>query len=91
MDWVTIGLGGIGTYVDDVFLVGDIWKGYLDHLHLLIGCIQNAGFSINLHKDIFGRGTVEYLGHTVGGGLLRLKEVLYLSSVHIPLPEPGKK
>lgn len=48
------------------------------------------GFTINLAKTCFGRGTVTYLGHVVGQGTARPKEANIESITTFPQPTDRK-
>lgn len=91
MDWVIAGLNGVGAYLDDVVVTGDTWNEHLASLHLLMGRLQKAGLTINLRKCVFGKGTVDYLGHAIGGGRVRPKDANVASILSSPTPTTRKE
>ena len=84
-------LPGVGAYLDDVVVVADCWEDHLTRLRDLFQRLEEAGLVINLKKSVFGRGTVTYLGHTVGGGSVRPKQANVEAILAFPTPRTRKE
>ncbi|XP_076029142.1 uncharacterized protein LOC143017989 [Oratosquilla oratoria] len=85
------GLPGVGAYLDDVVVVADNWEDHLTRLDGLFHRLKEAGLVINLQKSVFARGTVTYLGHTVGGGSVRPKKTNVEAILAFPTPRTRKE
>ncbi|XP_076044797.1 uncharacterized protein LOC143027398 [Oratosquilla oratoria] len=85
------GLPGVGAYLDDVVVVADNWEDHLTRLEGLFHRLKEAGLVINLQKSVFARGTVTYLGHTVGGGSVRPKKANVEAILAFPTPRTMKE
>ena len=90
MDWVTRDLQGTSAYLDDLVVVADTWEDHVDRLHHLFERLLSAGLTINLRKCVFGKGSVTYLGHCVGGGLVRPKTANVSAILSFPTPRTRK-
>ncbi len=55
------------VYIDDILVVSDDWNS---HLGRLFGTLRDAGLTCKLHKCSFGKRTLEFLGHQIGGGVI---------------------
>ena len=60
-----------GTYLDDITTFSDTWRDHLSHVEQVLRRIDNAGLTIKQSKCEFASAVVEYLGHTVGRGLVK--------------------
>ncbi|CAN2391270.1 K02A2.6-like [Pristimantis euphronides] len=77
VDQLLEGLGGFAVaYLDDIAIFSSTWEDHLKHLSRVLRKIQAAGLTIKLEKCQIAMTEVQYLGHRVGGGVLK--------------PEPGK-
>lgn len=85
------GLEGTAAYLDDLVVVADTWDEHLDRLQALLQSLEVAGFTINLKKCVFGHGTVNYLGHTVGKGMVRPKAANVSAILAFPTPTTRKE
>ena len=68
MNTVLYGLAGCDAYLDDVVLHSATWPAHRDQIRELFQRLSSARLTINLAKCEFGKATVTYLGHVVGGG-----------------------
>ena len=59
-------------------------------LQTLMTRLQEAGLTINLAKSSFGKSSVGYLGHVVGNGTIRPKEVNVEAILAFPTPTTRK-
>lgn len=83
-------LVGVQTYLDDLVITSDMWEDHLSRLECLLERLAATGFTINLAKSCFGRGTVTYLGHVVGQGMARPKEINVEAISSFPRPGDRK-
>lgn len=83
-------LSGTAAYLDDVVVVADNWDEHLVRLRRLFQRLQDTGLTIQLKKSVFGRGTVNYLGHIVGKGCVKPKEANIEAILRFPLPQNRK-
>lgn len=83
-------LEGVNAYLDDIVVVADSWIQHLTRLRELLERLASVGFTINLAKSAFGRGTVTYLGHVVGQGRSRPKDANIEAILQYPTPTTRK-
>lgn len=84
------GLDGVFAYLDDIITVGTTWEDHLYNLDRLFQRLSEAKLTINLKKSSFGQATVSYLGHIVGGGVVRPKTLNVNSILNYPVPTTKK-
>ena len=84
-------LPGTWAYLDDVVVVADDWGEHVARLNLLLHRLKEACLTINLKKSAFGRGTVTYLGHVVGGGMVKPKEANINAVLAFPPPKTRRE
>ncbi|KAK4302720.1 hypothetical protein Pmani_025204 [Petrolisthes manimaculis] len=77
--------------INSVVVVADSWEEHLSRLNDLFQRLRDAGLTIHLRKSVFGRGTVTYLGHVVGGGSFRPKEANSRAILAFPIPRTRKE
>ena len=53
------------VYIDDVLVFSRTLTEHLEHLRLVINCLQQAGLKLKPTKCHFAREEIEYLGHLV--------------------------
>lgn len=85
------GLEGTAAYLDDIVVLAETWEEHIHRLQVLLQRLSDAGFTINLKKCVFGRGTVNYLGHTVGKGVVRPKSANVSAILAYPTPRTRKE
>ncbi|MEO0790884.1 MAG: reverse transcriptase family protein, partial [Bacteroidota bacterium] len=81
------GLEGINSYLDDLLVISDTWEAHVERLKSLFGFLSDAGFTINLAKSTFCSANVTYLGHIVGHGKTKPKEVNVEAISSYPVPQ----
>ena len=64
------------SYIDDLAVHSNSWKGHLQNLEQFLKVIRDAGLTLNLVKCEFAKGEVKYVGQYIGSGKRR--------------PDPGK-
>lgn len=71
MDQVLFGVSEFASaYLDDIVVYSVTWKDNLEHLRRVFQCLKKAGLTINLSKCAFARVETEYLGYTIGNGII---------------------
>ena len=60
------------VYLDDVIVFSRTHAEHVEHLDTVLTLLRNAGVSLKLKKCQFFRTEVEYLGHVIGPGTLRV-------------------
>ena len=61
-------------YVDDILVHTESWPEYLVVLQDLLPRIQQAGLTIRLSKCYIGYRVIDFVGHKVGDGDIRMEE-----------------
>ncbi|XP_029919926.1 uncharacterized protein LOC115368085 [Myripristis murdjan] len=68
-------LSGMGTfcaaYLDDIVIYSNSWQEHLTHLKEVLQRIKQAGLTINPRKCALARQELQYLGHILGGGVIK--------------------
>ncbi|KAG2469484.1 POL3 protein, partial [Polypterus senegalus] len=72
MDKVLQGAEGYArAYIDDVVVFSQSWEDHLKHLAEVFDRLKDAGLVINPEKTVLCKDEVQYLGYTIGGGIIR--------------------
>ena len=58
------------AYIDDFAIFGDEWKDHINHLQEVLTRLENAGLTVKLSKSTFAMQSCEYLGHSIGNGVI---------------------
>ena len=61
-------------YIDDVIVFSSSVEEHAQHLGEVVKALGKAGLTIKKGKCVFGRTSVEYLGHRIGSGCLAVPE-----------------
>ena len=67
--------GCSAAYIDDVIIFSPNWKTHIDHIRPVLDALRVAGLTANPLKCVRGAHSLEYLGHHVGMGKVRVPEV----------------
>ena len=65
MDKVVRGLDFVVVYIDDILVASSSHQQHAEHLHQLLGRLQDHGLKIHPTKCVFGASSVDFLGHRV--------------------------
>ena len=60
------------VYVDDVLIYNKAADAHLEHIRLVLRELHRHQLHIKLSKCYFGRSSVNFLGHVVEGGQVRM-------------------
>ena len=72
MDSVLRGKGEFArAYLDDIAIFSNSWEEHLQHLETVFECLETAGFTVKLKKCQLGMSECLYLGHRIGGGVVK--------------------
>ena len=72
MDGVIRGLEDFSAaYLDDLIIYSTQWEEHLHQLRAVFGRLRDAGLTAKPRKCQFGMSHCVYLGHVVGGGVVR--------------------
>ena len=55
----------IAAYIDDILVFSTTLEDHLNHLHLVLECIEEVNLKLKPAKCHFARKEVEYLGHVL--------------------------
>ena len=61
-------------YIDDVLVFSGSVENHKFHLGEVVRALSEAGLTVRKSKCVFGRRSVEYLGHRIGSGCLAVPE-----------------
>jgi hypothetical protein len=60
------------VYLDDILIFSETWDEHVRHVKQVLETFQRETLSIKLSKCEFGKTSLVYLGHIVGGGQLKI-------------------
>ncbi len=79
------------VYIDDVLVVSGCWEVHVRHLRKLFGVLQEAGLTCKRSKCVFGKRMLEFLGHVIGDGSMRVPEARIKAMAEHPVPKTRKQ
>ena len=65
IDEVVRGLDFVFANVNDLLVAGDNEENHIEHLCQLFGRLRAFNVRINTNKCVFGRNSLEFLGHSI--------------------------
>ena len=81
----------VAVYIDDVLVFSRTLEDHLEHLRLVIDCLQQAGLKLKPSKCHFVREEVEYLGHLITPQGLKPNPRLVTAVRDFPVPQNLKQ
>lgn len=79
------------AYLDDIVIYSITWEEHLSHLEEVLDRLRAAGLTVNPAKCVIAKEETEYLGFTIGGGMVKPQ----VSKIHAiescPLPQTRKQ
>lgn len=54
-------------YLDDILVFSKTWDDHVKHVKQVLDTLQKENFYVKLSKCGFGKTSLVYLGHIVGG------------------------
>ena len=92
MDQVKRGLEEFcAAYLDDVVLFSTTWEDHLTNVRMVLGRLRQAGSTAKPRKCQFGMAECVYLGHVVGGGVVRPLPSKVDAVASFPVPKTKKE
>ncbi|XP_078247484.1 uncharacterized protein LOC144588434 [Pogona vitticeps] len=92
MDQTLAGLGDFTVaYIDDIGIFSNTWEDHLLHLELVLQRLSAAGLTVKASKCQLGSPEIKYLGHMVGGGMIKPLEAKIEAVRDWPRPNTKKK
>ena len=59
------------AYIDDCAIFSNEWKDHINHLQEMLTRLEKAGLTMKLSKSNFAMQSCEYLGHSIGNGVIK--------------------
>jgi hypothetical protein len=53
------------VFFNDILIFSDSWSAHLQHIHAVLGCLQEHSLAVKRSKCPFGASTAAYLGHII--------------------------
>ncbi|XP_078246503.1 uncharacterized protein LOC144588161 [Pogona vitticeps] len=92
MDQTLAGLSDFTVaYIDDIGIFSNTWEDHLIHLELVLQRLSAAGLTVKASKCQLGSPEIKYLGHMVGGGVIKPLEAKVEAVRDWPRPNTKKK
>ncbi|XP_078237011.1 uncharacterized protein LOC144584564 [Pogona vitticeps] len=92
MDQTLVGLSDFTVaYIDDIGIFSNTWEDHLIHLELVLQRLSAAGLTVKASKCQLGSPEIKYLGHMVGGGMIKPLEAKIEAVRDWPRPNTKKK
>jgi hypothetical protein len=73
-------------YIDDIVVFSDSWQKHLIHVREVLTRLARARLTVKLIKCYFGENKVDFVGHTVGNGLMTPREAKVTDLLKMPHP-----
>ncbi|XP_078240038.1 uncharacterized protein LOC144586135 [Pogona vitticeps] len=92
MDQTLAGLSDFTVaYIDDIGIFSNTWEDHLIHLELVLQRLSAAGLTVKASKCQLGSPEIKYLGHMVGGGMIKPLEAKIEAVRDWPRPTTKRK
>ena len=79
------------AYLDDIVIYSTTWEKHVEHLKAVLDHLHAAGLTINPDKCVLAKKETEYLGFTIGGGLIKPQVQKVHAIESCPLPQTRKQ
>ncbi len=79
------------VYIDDILVVSGCWEVHVLHLRKLFEVLKEAGLTCKKSKCVFGRRKLEFLGHVIGDGMMRVPEARIKAIAEHPVPRTRRQ
>ena len=74
-------------YPDDILIFSKTWEEHLKHVKKTLDALKTEKLYVKLSKSEFGKTSLNYLGHIVGGGELKIDPSKVAVIVNWPKPK----
>eukprot|EP00253_Pinus_taeda_P032319 PITA_32319 len=75
------------VYLDDILIFSKTWEEHLKHVKQTLDVLKREKLHVKLSKCEFGKTSLNYLGHIVGGGKLKIDPSKVAVIVNWPKPK----
>ena len=75
------------VYLDDILIFNKTWEEHLKHVKQTLDVLKKETLYVKLSKCEFGKASLNYLGHIVGGGELKIDPSKVAFIVNLPKPK----
>ena len=75
------------VYLDDILIFSKTWEEHLKHVKQTLDVLKREKLYVKLSKCEFGKTSLNYLGHIVGGGELKIDPSKVVITVNWPKPK----
>ena len=79
-----------GSYIDDLVIYSETWEEHLQHVRAVFTRLREANLTAKAKKCDFGTAECTYLGHRVGGGVVRPEKSKLLAIQALEVPQTKK-
>ncbi|MEG2138194.1 MAG: reverse transcriptase domain-containing protein, partial [Oscillospiraceae bacterium] len=90
MDKLFAGITFVFVYLDDVLVFSPTWERHIADLKHVFHILRDNGLIAQMDKCVFGRATIEFLGHTVSSSGLAPLPVHVSAVLDFPAPSTVK-
>ena len=74
--WITlVNLPHANSYIGDILVHSSSWGEHLIHIQEVLEQLRKVGLTAKPSKCVWGARALTYLGHEVGGGVVRVPEL----------------
>ena len=74
------------VYLDDILIFSKTWEEHLKHVKQTLDVLKREKLYVKLVKCGFGKTSLNYLGHIIGGGELKIDPSKVAVIVNRPKP-----
>ena len=82
---------GCEAYIDDVIIYSDTWSSHLSQVCKFFNNLKAANLTVHLSKSTYGHAQVQFLGHIVGGGVIKPITAKVEVTNRFPVPNNKKE
>ena len=75
------------VYLDDILIFSKTWEEHLKHVKQTLDVLKKESIYVKLSKCEFGKKSLNYLGHIVGGGELNIDPSKVAVIINWPKPK----
>ncbi|EDV18567.1 uncharacterized protein TRIADDRAFT_9900, partial [Trichoplax adhaerens] len=79
------------VYLDDIVVYDTTWEDHLRHLKTVFQILEAANLTLQPAKCTFAKGTVTYLGHQIGSGVVQPKKLKMETIERFPQPKTKRE
>ena len=79
------------VYLDDILIFSKSREEHVKHVRKVLDIKRKEQLFLNMSKCEFGKTSLVYLGHIVGGGELKIDPSKILVIVNCPIPNQSQK